>query len=155
MGTRQSIARRAGPITIAEENLVTALVLDSPVELSSKQVNGLAKALRRPASTVRVIIEKAQTKFRSKAERYVDIHMEATEKALEQGTDKSLEVAAKAAQWALERMSGEGVAVLEPVKVDPKGNSGAKIIIGVRVGGMKANDEAPAIETTVTEVPNE
>lgn len=154
MGTRQTV-RRAGIPTIAEENLVTALVLDSPVELNSKQVNGLAKALRRPVSTVRTMIEKAQTKFRSKAERYVEVHLEATEAALRRGTDRSLEVATKASQWAIEKMSGEGARIIEPAAVVGPGQLGPRVMIGVKIGGMKHNDAQPTIDVTAEEVPNE
>lgn len=153
MGTRQSLRRAGGP-SVAEQNLVTALVLDSPTEVKPSQVTALAKALRRSPAAIKGMIERAQLSFREKAERYVEVHMEATERALRHGSVNGLEVAQKGAQWALERMSGEGVRVIEPKPGQGEGGAvGPRVLIGIKVGGIKANDET--IDVTATEVPVE
>ena len=126
MGTRQSLHRRTGGPSVAEQNLVTALVLDSPTEVKPSQVTALAKALRRSPAAIKGMIEKAQESFRSKAQRYVDVHMEATELALAGGTVAGLEVAQKGAQWALELSTAEPEA--EPSSVVYPARTGVTVI---------------------------
>lgn len=152
MGTRQSLHRRTGGPSVAEQNLVTALVLDSPTEVKPSQVTALAKALRRSPAAIKGMIEKAQLSFREKAERYVDIHITATERALENGSIAGLEVAQKGSQWALERMSGEGVRVIEPKPGQGEGGpAGPRVLIGIQLGGLDAT-KPPPIDVTATEV---
>lgn len=152
MGTRQSLHRRTGVPSVAEQNLVTALVLDSPTEVKPGQVMALAKALRRSPAAIKSMIEKAQESFRSKAQRYVDVHMEATELALAGGTVAGLEVAQKGAQWALERMSGEGVRLIEPKPGQGEGGpAGPRVMIGIQLGGLDAT-KPPPVDATITEV---
>jgi len=148
MGTRQSL-KRVGPLTVAEKNLVAQVVLDQPGELRPSQINGLARALRRSKEAVRSMIEEAQEAFRANASRYVEVHMKATEEALAHGSMDGKEIAMKGAQWAIERMSGEGARIIEP-KVTDAGQGGPRVMIGIRVGGVDATKE-PVIDVSATE----
>lgn len=152
MGTRQSIRRIGGP-SDAEKNLVAAVVIDNPGEITGKQVAGLAKALRRSPAAIKSMIEDAREKFQGNAGRYVDIHMQATEAALRRGSDRSLETATKAAQWAVERSSGQGVRVIDPkVAAGEAGPAGPRIMIGIKIGSVDQPQTEIPIDATVTEV---
>lgn len=157
MGTRQTV-RRIGTPSVAEKNLVAAVVIDNPGELKPSQITGLAKALRRSPAAIQSMIEDAREKFQGNAGRYVDIHIASTEAALKNGSVAGLEVAQKGAQWAIERASGAGQRVLDPkVGAGESGPTGPRIIVGIRIGSVdqpKGVTEIP-IEATATEVPND
>jgi len=151
MGTRQSLYKRTGSLTVAEKNLVAAVALDQPGEMKPAQVNALATALRRSKDAVRSMIEDAKAQFQGNAGRYVEIHKAATEAALVQGSVAGLEVAQKGAQWALERVSGEGTRVIDKAAAE-SGPVGPRVMIGIKVGGTDTN-KAAAVDVTAVEVP--
>src|SRR2546423_1165453 len=97
--------RRVGPLTKVEKALVDQFVADQPREITPEQVRALAKLLRRSPNTIRQCITQARDDFASHAHRYVEIHHEAVETALAKGDPKSLEVALRGSQWALENIS--------------------------------------------------
>ncbi len=149
MGTRTSLRKagqparpahkRAGsPITDAERNLVAQVVLDQPGPLRPAQVTGLATALRRSKTAVKEMIEDAQDKFRANADFYVEMHRRSVEQAFE-GRDS--EVAMKGAQWAMERLTGEGARIIEPKAGEQTNNQGPRVMIGVRIGGLDATKD--------------
>jgi hypothetical protein len=123
------------------------VVLDQPGGIKPAQVTALAKALNRPVDLIKPIVEAARTKFTTRVERYVDIHMEAVEKALEIGTAKSLEVATVASQWALQSIAHEGARVVP--KATGEVGSGLKIVIGLKVGGGRPEVDTPPIDAEV------
>lgn len=100
--------------------------------MAPAQVHSLAKALRRSRTAVRQAVEDARDTFVERAGRYVDIHMTTVEAALANGDAKSLEVAARGAQWALEHVSADGVRVVEKTEANP----GLKVAIGIKIGGV-------------------
>jgi hypothetical protein len=123
---------RRGHLSQPEKDLIAAVVMDSPREVDARQINGLAKGLRRRRSAIKEAVEQAREIFLGRAPRYVDIHMQTTEAALAAGDPKSLEVAARSSQWAIEHTSADGASIIEKVT---EGSSGVKVIIGVKVGG--------------------
>jgi hypothetical protein len=130
--TRKS--KRYGAPTATEKEVVAALVMDHPAELAPSQVNALAKAMRRPREVVKQLVDDAKENFVSKAERYVDIHMAATEAGLSLGDAKGLEQARKGAEWALTNISMDGSRVVD--RPDEGGHAN-KIMIGIQMGGMR------------------
>lgn len=131
---KKRATKRLGGTTQAEANLVAALVADQPREMTNQQVSSLAKVLRRSKDTTKALIEDARADFASKAPRYVEIHAQATEQALANGDAKSLEVAAKASQWAIAAMSQDGIRVVEKAEAGP---TGMRIMVGVSMGGVR------------------
>lgn len=124
--------KRTGSITQAEKEFVSKFVMDQPAEIAPVQVNALARVLRRSKEAVRSMVEEARENFVAGAGRYVEIHRQATEAALSNGDPKSLEVAARSAQWALTNISAEGSRIVDKASTE---SSGSKIYIGVKVGG--------------------
>lgn len=117
----------------AERDLIAALVLEQPSGLDDRQIRNLSLAMRRTKDDIKAIIEDARDTFAGHAGRYVEIHKQSAEKALKKGDAKSLEVAARSAQWAIERMSADGVRIVDKPEVQA---GGAKILVGIRVGGI-------------------
>ena len=136
--------KRKGGITEAEKSLVAQVVLDQPREMTPRQVNGLAVALRRSKEVVKGLVEEARENFVSAAPRYVDIHRQATEQALSYGSVAGLDIAAKSSQWYLERVSEDGVHIVDKPESGPKGS---RIMIGIKVGNIDAQVETIEIPT--------
>jgi len=137
--TKRAVFKRIGAITQTEKELVAAVVMDQPREMSVVQVNSLAKALRRSREQMRELVENARDNFVCRAERYVDIHLETAEAALANGDAKSLEVASRSAQWAMENMASDGVRIVDkPTKED----TSPKVYVGIKIGGL---NEAPVV----------
>ena len=130
--------KRMGVPTKADKALVAQVVLDQPAEITPAQITGLAKTLRRSKDAIKQMIEEARENFVAGAERYVEIHREATEAALADGDN---EQALKGAQWALQNISAEGVRVVEKTV---EASSGSRIMIGIKLGDTKA-----AVETKI------
>ena len=137
--------KRIGAISKEEKALVADVLANTPGELSTGQVTALATTLRRSKEAVKALIEDAKENFQSKAKRYSEIHIEAAEKALEAGTEKSLAVAVSASQWAMENLSAEGVSIVG--KKQDNAPQGGKIMIGIQIGGLKG-EPAPITPTT-------
>jgi acyl-CoA reductase-like NAD-dependent aldehyde dehydrogenase len=131
--TPQKSYKRYGVPTDADKAVVAQMVMDHPSEVSTKQVNALAVALRRPRHVIKELVERARENFVSHAEDYVRLHFETTQKAAEQDDPKALDAALRGSQWALEHMGAEGVRVVE--KAGPT-EKGSKILIGIKVGGI-------------------
>jgi hypothetical protein len=110
-------------------------------------VRALAKVTQSSTSKIRTIIESAREKFVGSIQDYVDIHMIATKDALAAGNN---EAAIKAAQWAMEKTSGDGASVIERDKAE--GSSGTKILIGIRLGGQRDTVEGQVLDASPIEV---
>ena len=107
------------------------------VPISTKQITSLATTMGRSKAVVKQMIENAREKFVESAEDYVDIHKAATQQALAEGDN---ETAAKAAQWAIQNLSFDGVRIIEKPNTEPTGRS---IFIGVALGGK--NPQRPEV----------
>lgn len=124
---------RQGPTTDNEKDLVAAFVMDQPGTITDDQENALAVALKRTPGVIKKLIQDARHNFAAKAGRYVEIHAEATEKALSSGTVNGLETALKGSQWAIERIAEDGARVVDKATEAP---AGAKIVLGIQMGGI-------------------
>jgi len=133
--------KRAGVVSTAERSLMEQIVLEQPREMSPKQVTAMATLFRRSKEQVKGIVEEAHEKFVAQADHYVDLHRQAVDAALDEG---QFEVAAKGAQWYLERVSASGSRVIEQAPKAATGPTGSTINIGVKIGG---------VESTVTAIP--
>lgn len=145
------VFKRSGSISNAEKALVSQFVQDQPCALTTSQVNGLAKTLRRSREAVRDLIAEVQEGFIEAAPRYVEIHRLATEAALAHGSVGGLEVAQKGAQWFIEKASIDGKGIIEKATSAP---TGTRIMIGVRIGGTKEVVESvvlPVVEGSTVE----
>lgn len=144
-------SKRGGPVTQTERALVTKFVNDQPREMTTSQVNSLAKVLRRSREVVRSLVEDAREEFQASADFYVKAHKESVTKALlvtnkdGEHDPKALDVAARSSQWALENLSAEGVRVVDKPTAG-KGETGPRIMVGINVGGL--NTPAVTIEST-------
>lgn len=134
--------KRTGSVTTAERALVRQFVTDQPHEVTPKQVTALAQVLERTPATVRKTIEQAKLELGDQADRYVEIHMQATEGALHAG---EFEAAQKGSQWALTHLSAEGTRVVEKAESGP---TGTRVLVGINIGGIDADRIAKTMTVT-------
>lgn len=132
--------KRKGPVTTGEKALLAEFLTDQTAAVTNQQVTALAKVMRRSKEIVIRELEAARDSFVESAQDYVDIHKKATQQALLNADPKSLDVATRAAQWAIEKISGEGIRLVE--KAD-KGPSGSSIMIGIKLGGLNDPQNTP------------
>lgn len=166
VGTRESVrtvaapgafepkAKRKGKVSEAERALVAQFVADQPAAITTAQVAALAKLTRRSKEVIQGLIADAREGFLAAAPRYAEIHKQATEAALAAGSVGGLEVALKGSQWALERATYDGMGVIEKAK-GGGGDSGPRILIGIRVGAVDNPNTVIPISVTPMVVPDE
>ena len=133
--------KRGGSVTSREKELVAQFVMDQPAEVTPTQERALARVLRRSPAVIKTLVAEARENFVAGAGRYVEVHMQATEQALANGDPKSLEVAARSAQWALTNISAEGERIVE--KPEASGG-GPRVMVGIKFGG--ANTEQVTVD---------
>lgn len=126
-------------LTEGEQHVIEDIIAQVPGGLTMRQQSALATVLRRPRNMVKQAVAEAALELADRAQRYADIHMKATEVALENGDAKSLEVAARASQWALENINVDGTRVVEKAPDKP---TGPAIQIGIMVGGKNIPSES-------------
>ena len=86
-------------------------------------------------SALKVLVRKARQRFIENADRYMKTHVEVVEKAFNTG---ELDLAARHAEWALDRMADDGERVTDPpsksttVQTSPP----QTLNVGVALGGM-------------------
>lgn len=114
--------------------------------ISAVKVGLIARTLGRSKDVVKEMIDQARLNLADDAVDYVDMHKAATQMALANGDAKSLEVATRAAQWAMKNTSLEGKHVVEQAQ---QVSSGTVINIGVKLGGLISQTEPAAIEGIV------
>ena len=135
--------KRQGKLSDGDKHLIEDVIAQTPGGLSTGQQHALAVVLRKSRDVVKRAIEDAHDNLAERAGRYADIHLQTTETALSNGDAKSLEVAARASQSAMENINVDGVGVVEKKPDKPVGN---QVIVGIQLGGMQTP------EVTVTEV---
>jgi hypothetical protein len=145
-------SKRGGGVTKVEQNLISQFVRDQPREITTSQVNSLAKVLRRSREVVRGMVETAREEFQASAEFYVNAHKTSVQRAMGvtnkdgEYDPKALDVAARASQWALENLAAEGVRVVDKPSAG-KGETGPRILVGIQLGGLN-KPESVVIEST-------
>ncbi|MEQ1574442.1 MAG: hypothetical protein ABL993_09375 [Vicinamibacterales bacterium] len=130
--------RRGGPVSAVERELVGRFVADQPKAITPAQTKALQQLLHRTPATVKQLIIDAREHFLANGKRYVDIHKEAAEGAL---LSEDFETAGKLAQYALSNLSAGGERIVE--KVENATAPSARIMVGVRIGGVKSPLDGP------------
>lgn len=136
---RQKVFGRMGRTTQAEKEFVQNFVEDMPGPITERQIGALAKTMRRSKDVIRKMVEDAAETFAENANFYIQSHRQAVADALSSDTMAGKKIAADAAQWAIEHMSGGGARIIEKA---PTGPTGTKIMIGVKIGGHNAEENA-------------
>ena len=106
-------SRRTDPVSPIEREMVAKLVLDQAQPITPVQERAMARMLRRSPEVVKELIPGARVTFATRAPRYVDIHLRATEKALASGTAAGLDTALRSSQWAIERIAQDDARVID------------------------------------------
>jgi hypothetical protein len=127
-------AKRASLKLQTTTNIVQNLIDRKNGLVTRRDISALVQVTGTPRDLILPIIEEAKTKFSGAAVDYVDMHKQATQMALANGDAKSLDVATRAAQWAIEKIEHKGQRLIsKEAKVE--GVSGTKIMIGISLGG--------------------
>lgn len=105
-------------------------------------------------SVVRQTIKKARATLAENAEMYASLHMDIVRDAMAIGDSKGLAVAAKATQWALERIADGEERVVDPIPRagENKDTKPTEFKLGIIVGGVPHQNALPAAPT-VNELP--
>lgn len=138
--------RKKGRASKQEKQVVAQIVAENPGPITPKQVTAIATLTNRTKDMVRKMVEEAKQNFVERAKDYVDIHHMATVAALADGDN---ETAIKSSQWAMEKISAEGVRILDKTA---ETSSVPKVQIGIMMGGVTP---PPGTSVTVTPIPNE
>jgi len=122
-------------------NAETALVQQAVAVNPSVSPAALAKSMGRNVKTIQRAIERARGAFMGSAEEFVELHKQGVRKAIEAGPDaRGFSEGLRSLQWAIEHMKDGSTRLVE--NVDGEGASGARIMIGVKVGGEINGDGA-------------
>jgi hypothetical protein len=130
-------ANKRGPLSRVESAIVAEIVENTPTKaLSEVQTTALAIALDRKPSAIADVIKIARERLQENAGKYVDLHIDAAMQAL---ATNEVDVARKAAEWAIEKISArsEDGSRVSIVDTNVNESSGPKIMIGIALGGMK------------------
>ncbi len=127
-------AERAAAHLKSTTDLVQNLVDRKKGMVTVRDVKALAAVTGESPTRLQMILVEAKERFAASAVDYVNLHKQATEAAVANGDAKSLDVATRAAQWAIEKMSHKGERIIEK-EVVKEGTSGTKIMIGLSLGG--------------------
>jgi len=111
---------------------VAQIVADHHGKVSDSQALAIATDLEMKPTTVKRWIQEARKQFLSKAERYVSMHEEACQAALESETVKGFEQARLGAEWAIQHLSQDGEGIVEKSRND---TNGVKVFVGLQLGG--------------------
>src|SRR4030095_10556424 len=128
--------RRGGVLSKAEQNLIDAFVADQPSDVSetalARQVDRLARVLRRSPAAVTAQLARAKAKLQARALSYADLHHEAAKNAAARGDGRR-------SQWALEHMR-----VVEPI-IDKDRGSRVTVVIGTALPGLGLERQGPIV----------
>ena len=138
-GYRTGKRRRRGRLSRRERNVLTLAVAQAPAGiLAPEQMSVLAREMGRAPGAIATVVRAAREHLQANAEKYVSIHLQAAERGLKEG-DKGLEVARKASEFAIERISaadekGETVRIVDVSQA----SAGPRVQIGIALGGLPA-----------------
>ena len=138
---RQLAARhrhKTGPLAAQDQRVISELVKTQTHELSVEQISSAAMLLRRSPDQIAHAIMDAREKLQMNAGRYVEIHREVAERALIDGSDKALDVARKASEYAIQHISArDGKGKLERiVEAEQSAAEAPRVQIGIALGGI-------------------
>lgn len=122
---------RCGPLDLSDIEAIISAKEAKP-EASN---TAIAREVNRHPETVAKVIKTARAVLGNLAEEYALSHIETVRQALKNGDAKSLAVAARATQWALESISQDGQRVVDVAKTAAPA-APAEFKIGIAVGGV-------------------
>jgi hypothetical protein len=135
----------------AEQNIIEALAADQPSDASeialARQVDRLARVLRRSPAAVQAQLNRAKTKLQARAISYADLHHEAAKNAAARGDGRP-------SQWALQHLR-----VVDPI-IDKDAGSQVTVVIGAALPGLGLDRQGPITTVlpgrrTIEELPGE
>jgi len=137
--------RKHGKLSERDHHIISELVQTQPHELSLEQIASTATLLRRSPDQVAHAIVEARERLQMNAGRYVEIHREVAEAALKDGSDKALDVARKASEYAIQHLSArDGKGKLERiVEAEQQMSDAPRVQIGIALGGIVPRQSAP------------
>jgi hypothetical protein len=122
------------PVRKAEQNVIEALAADQPSDASevalARQVERLARVLRRSPAAVNAQLARAKAKLQARAISYADLHHEAAKNAAARGDGRP-------SQWALEHLR-----VVEPI-IDKDTGPRMTVVVGVALPGLGLEEARP------------
>lgn len=126
--------RRPGRLSKLERAIVGEVVNSEP-DLSPTRQVALALALNKPTDTVTRAVKQARATFEANADKYVALHLDTAMSAL---ADREYDVARKAAEFAIEKVShvddeGKSHRIVDAVVST---TNVPKIQIGIALGGL-------------------
>ena len=125
--------RWGGPTSKAEKVFMEQFVANHPQEVTPIEVRALTKLLHRTPQVTKRLLTEARDKFIASAGHYVDVHKQAIDTALANGDPKSLEVAVRGSQWAMENASEGSTRIVD--KSSPE-SAGPRVLVGIKIGGL-------------------
>lgn len=131
-----NVLPKPGPLSTAEKSTISSVAVDG--ELVQSQIDALAVVMRREPSTVAKYVESAREIFQKNASKYADIHLAAAEKAIALGDSKALDVARKAAEFGMEKVSALDAdgKTIRVVDASSSASTAPVIKIGIALGGL-------------------
>ena len=132
--------KQSGGISKAEKDALAAIVAAVPREINAKEEKALAQVMGRSVATIHKTLTEVRAKFAQNADKYVDLHLQATEAAI---ADGDYDTATKASQWMLTNVSKDGERVIDAPEAN--GPQSSKVVIGIQLGGL-GNDVKPQIK---------
>lgn len=117
--------------------MIENMVINTIGELTPDQIKHAAAMLKRSKAAIKNHVSKAKEQLQRNATRYVDIHLEAAETALQNG---DTDTARKAAEFALKHITAsddEGTVSIIDAPQAAAAPTGPSIRIGIALGGMR------------------
>jgi hypothetical protein len=109
------------------------LIRESPEIAKTAILKALQNVQQKTATFLADKIKEGRLAFTEQAKTYVNLHLQATRAAYAAG---EFDVAARHAEWAMEKLGTKNLRLIEMPESE-KGGSGAKIMVGVKIGGQQ------------------
>jgi len=140
--------KRAGPLTTSEKTIIAQVVADAPATLmDAAAIERTAHLMRRDPRTVAHYIVAAREQFQANARRYVEIHQQVADAALKDGSDRALDVARKASEFAMQHASAKDKSgKVERIIESQQTVDVPRVQIGVVLGGLPTARPAAIID---------
>lgn len=146
--------RQAHPAVLGRPTLVrTEEIIAKTIEqMADKSAGDIAIQVGADSSgrSIKTIIAKAREGFARRADSYAEIHYLATAQALANGDAKSLAVALRGAEFALERTEEDGARIINK---DSSAPTQPSIQIGIALAGVPTTSAALPPVPTMGELP--
>lgn len=129
----------------AERAMIQTFMAKLPREITIEETKVLGKLFTRHPEAMKLAIEAAREAFINNAQLYIEKHRDAVRAAYAAG---EFDIAAKHAEWAIERLGTKEGMLLEQPKVE-MASSGPRILVGINMGGIDDSVMKPVdVEST-------